>query len=263
MTLLAKYSKISEPTFTCSNTIWENQNNVCPVNIYLFTYNNGNTRTMCSIYSKLTITTPEWRHGGHFDDFIVSFALISQIALLFLLLTLKKLTLAGLLFAQIINYSLGGVRSWWKYLLVTITLDFSVSITIICFTYIIFTGKTTECSKHWRHNPIEEDILLELNRWIFQISIKYIKLVIPKILFILVLYSFNFYFKITWLHSPLPTKLPPTIQTRPPPPPPKLTFLTPSPPSKDFSEIFNTPPPKLEVRVHALQIDNLNMLIVS
>ena len=37
MTLLAKYSKISEPTFTCSNTIWENQNNVCPVNIYLFT----------------------------------------------------------------------------------------------------------------------------------------------------------------------------------------------------------------------------------
>ena len=120
MTLLAKYSKISEPTFTCSNTIWENQNNVCPANIYLFTYNNGNTRTMCSIYSKLTITTPEWRHGGHFDDFIVSFALISQIALLFLLLTLKKLTLAGLLFAQIINYSLGGVRSWWKYLLVTI-----------------------------------------------------------------------------------------------------------------------------------------------
>ena len=24
---------------------------------------------MCSIYSKLTITTPERRHGGHFDDF--------------------------------------------------------------------------------------------------------------------------------------------------------------------------------------------------
>ena len=61
-----------------------------------------------------------------------------------------------------------------------------------------FTGKTTECSKHLRHIAIEKDILSELNRCIFQISLKYIKLVIPKILFILVLCSFNFCFKITW-----------------------------------------------------------------
>ena len=60
-----------------------------------------------------------------------------------------------------------------------------------------FTGKTTECSKHLRHIAIEKDILSELNRCIFQISLKYIKLVIPKILFVLVLCSFNFYFKIT------------------------------------------------------------------
>ena len=129
---------------------------------------------------------------------------------------------------------------------------------IIYFTYIIFTGKTTECSKHWRHIAIKEDILLLFNRCIFQISIKYIKLVIPKILFILVLYSFNFYFKITWPPPP-----PPPQQNYPRPLPPKLTFLTPpSPPSKDFSEIFN-PLSKLEVGVHAPQIDNLNMLIVS
>ena len=38
---------------------------------------------------------------------------------------------------------------------------------------------------------------LTVNR-IFQISLKYIKLVILKILFMLVLSSFNFYFKITW-----------------------------------------------------------------
>ena len=43
---------------------------------------------------------------------------------------------------------------------------------------------------------------LTVNRWIFQIPLKYIKLVIPKILFMLVLCSFNFYFKITW---PSPT----------------------------------------------------------
>ena len=59
-----------------------------------------------------------------------------------------------------------------------------------------FTGKTTECSKHLRHIAIEKDILSELNRCIFQISLKYIKLVIPKILFVLVLCSFNVYFKI-------------------------------------------------------------------
>ena len=59
-----------------------------------------------------------------------------------------------------------------------------------------FTGKTTECSKHLCHLAIEKNILSELNRCIFQIPLKYIKLVIPKILFILVLCSFNFYFKI-------------------------------------------------------------------
>ena len=46
------------------------------------------------------------------------------------------------------------------------------------------------------HIAIENDSLSELNRCIFQISLKYIQLVIPKILFILVLCSFNFYFKI-------------------------------------------------------------------
>ena len=59
-----------------------------------------------------------------------------------------------------------------------------------------FTGNITECSKHLRHIATEKDILSELNRFNFQLSLKYIKLVIPKILFILVLCSFNFYFKI-------------------------------------------------------------------
>ena len=87
-----------------------------------------------------------------------------------------------------------------------------------------FTGKTTEFSKHLRHIAIEKDILSELNRCIFQIALNYIKLVTPKILFILVIYSSVLYFKITWS----------------PPPPTKLKFLTLSS-SKDFSEIFNPP----------------------
>ena len=61
-----------------------------------------------------------------------------------------------------------------------------------------FTRKTTECSKVMPHNAIEKNISSELNRCIFQTPLKYIKWVIPKILFILVLYNFNFYFKITW-----------------------------------------------------------------
>ena len=85
-----------------------------------------------------------------------------------------------------------------------------------------FTGtKTTECSKHLHHIAIEKDILSELNGYIFQTSLKYIKLVIPKILFILVLSSFNFYFKILWS----PTKI-------------KISDS----PSNNFSEIFNPHP---------------------
>ena len=41
-----------------------------------------------------------------------------------------------------------------------------------------------ECSKHLRHIAIEKYIFSELKRCIFQISLKYIKLVIPKILVI-------------------------------------------------------------------------------
>ena len=50
--------------------------------------------------------------------------------------------------------------------------------------------------------PLKKIFFSELNRYIFQISLKHIKLVIPKKLFILVLCSFNFYLKITW--PPLP-----------------------------------------------------------
>ena len=98
-------------------------------------------------------------------------------------------------------------------------------------------GKTTECSKHLRHIAIEKDIFSELNRCIFQISLKYIKLVIPKILFILALWNFNFYLKITLL--PPSTKLPHPHHPKISPLPPKQKFLTPYPrQSKAFSKNF-------------------------
>ena len=94
-----------------------------------------------------------------------------------------------------------------------------------------FSGKTTECSKHLCHIAIEKDILSEFNRCIFQISLNYIKLVLPKILFILVLCSFNFYSKITWPHP----------QPYNPPSPTKIKISDP-PPGRYSSEFFIRPP---------------------
>ena len=53
--------------------------------IYMFKVNNGNTRTMCEICSKLTIKTPE-----RSDVFIVNFEQILHTVIMFPLLTLNK-----------------------------------------------------------------------------------------------------------------------------------------------------------------------------
>ena len=60
-----------------------------PVGICMFKVNNGNTRTRCEICSKLTIKTPERRQRRGSGVFI-NFEHISQLVLLFLLLTLRK-----------------------------------------------------------------------------------------------------------------------------------------------------------------------------
>ena len=96
-----------------------------------------------------------------------------------------------------------------------------------------------QCSKHLHHIAIEKDILSEFSRCIFQVSLKYIKLVIPKILFILVSCSFNFYFKIMWPPPPQETYLPNNQQYKPPS---KINFLTP-PPAKIILEISTSPHP--------------------
>ena len=58
-------------------------------------FNNKNTRKMCETRSELTIKTPERRQWHRSGVFIVNFEQISQIFLVFLLLTLSKLMLAG------------------------------------------------------------------------------------------------------------------------------------------------------------------------
>ena len=91
----------------------------------------------------------------------------------------------------------------------------------------MFTGKTTECSKHLHHIAIEKDILAELYRCIFQISLKYIKLVIPKILFI----SLYWYYAVLIFTSKLCD----------PPPPPKNVFW-PTSIAKTFLKFLNPTP---------------------
>ena len=57
---------------------------VTPADIYALKVNNKNSRTRCGIFLKLTIKIPE-RSGV----FIVNFEHISQLVLLFILLTLN------------------------------------------------------------------------------------------------------------------------------------------------------------------------------
>ena len=58
--------------------------------IYLLKVNNKNTRTKCEICSKLTIKTPERRQERGSGVFIFNFEHISQLVLVFLLLTLNR-----------------------------------------------------------------------------------------------------------------------------------------------------------------------------
>ena len=47
--------------------------NTYPTSIYLFKFNNGNTKTLCKNYSKLTTETPEQHKWRYFSVFIVNF----------------------------------------------------------------------------------------------------------------------------------------------------------------------------------------------
>ena len=61
-----------------------------PVRIYLLKVNNGNTRKMFAICSKLTINILEWRYWHRLDLFIVKFEQNLHMALIFPLFTLSK-----------------------------------------------------------------------------------------------------------------------------------------------------------------------------
>ena len=58
--------------------------------INLFKVNNGNTRRMCNLSSKITIKTSAQGHWRRSDLFIINFKQIAHIFLVFLLLTLNK-----------------------------------------------------------------------------------------------------------------------------------------------------------------------------
>ena len=66
-----------------------------PAGNYMFKVNNRNTRTSCEICSKLKIKITEGCQWCRSGIFIVNFEHISQLILVFLLLTLSKQMPAG------------------------------------------------------------------------------------------------------------------------------------------------------------------------
>ena len=77
--------------FKCSEQLFQFFNaDILPANIYLFKFNNRNTRKRCQKCSKLKIKTPERRHWNRSGVFIVNFEHISHLFLLFLLIILNK-----------------------------------------------------------------------------------------------------------------------------------------------------------------------------
>ena len=72
-----------------------NETSGFPGNIYLFNINNRNNRKRYEICLKLTTKAPEWRQWRRSGVFIVNFERISHLFLMFLLLILNKLMMAG------------------------------------------------------------------------------------------------------------------------------------------------------------------------
>ena len=87
-----EFSKIFQKIIT-SGRLWR-QGITCyeinQANIYFFTVNNENTRTMCEICPKLILKTPERRQWIRSGVFIIDFEQIAHIVLVFPLLTLHK-----------------------------------------------------------------------------------------------------------------------------------------------------------------------------
>ena len=86
----AIFNSVRNESIIEHNTLLNIQRVRNPAGIYLLTVNNRSTTTSCEICSKLTTKTPERRHWRRFGVFIVNFEYISQLVLVFLLLTLNR-----------------------------------------------------------------------------------------------------------------------------------------------------------------------------
>ena len=79
---------------------------------YLLRINDRNTTTRCQICSKLTIKTPKGRQWRRSSVFMVSFEHVSQLALVFLLLTLNKYLATEIWIYKGVFRTLSDIFSW-------------------------------------------------------------------------------------------------------------------------------------------------------
>ena len=116
-----------------------------PAGIHLFKFNNGNTRIMREIYSKLTLQTREQRQRRRFSVFIVNFKQIWHNGLVFPLLILSK-PMPAERFSTVMNWLI----SHWHYNGKTLGTSFKNILTllheiILCTLTMASEKKTNFC----------------------------------------------------------------------------------------------------------------------
>ena len=75
----------------------------CQKDIYLFKVNNGSTRTMCEICSKVLKRTPERRHRCRSAVLFINFKQISHIGLVFSIFNFEQVNPVGTVISPLIS----------------------------------------------------------------------------------------------------------------------------------------------------------------
>ena len=135
--LFEELLKLGLQLYQKSKLIWSSR--VFSARIYCFKVNNGKIKTMCKIFSKLTIKIPDQCQWHHSCVFILNFEQISHIVPVFQLLTSNKGMPDGLRLVLHVLYITAKSNMSFEYLLGA-----------VCLTHIIANSLEKEWFKNYR-----------------------------------------------------------------------------------------------------------------